>query len=399
MMNTHSTSRKKKSPPARIPRIGVLVDTSTTWGRWVCTGIQKYADRNGPWLVFIEPLGVEEHVILPKSWLVDGVIARIGQTALARELRALKRPVVNVSGIVLPDDTFSRVSNDLAASGITAAQHFLDRGFRNFAYFSLQGFPYVMAHQHAFADKLSEAGYTCASYSVRPQQGAIPDKNLDLKDLGKWLKSLPKPVAVLSWNASPSREVLFACQLAGLLVPEEVAILSGCDDDLLCAMAHIPISGIQVAGEEIGYRAAELLDRHLKKKASKRQVILIPPSGIASRRSTDNLAISDTAFAKAIGFVRAHAAYPIQVADIASYSGLSRRALERKFELVLGRSPATEIRRVHVERAKELLATTNMPIPDVAEKSGFGSPEYLSFVFRQDVGQTPLKYRRSIRNR
>ncbi len=377
----------------------MLVDTSTSWGRLVCTGIQKYAERNGPWLVFIEPLGVEEHVNLPKGWLVDGVIARIGHQALARELRALNTPVVNVSGILLPNDTFSRVSNDLSASGKMAAQHFLDRGFKSFAYFSLQGLPYVKAHQQAFAERIGESGYSCAVYSVCPKQGAIPDKNLDLEELGKWLQSLPKPVAVLSWNASPSREVLFACQLAGLLVPEEVALLSGCDDDLLCAMAHVPISGIQVAGEEVGYKAAELLDGLLRKKTPKKQTILIPPSGITGRRSSDNLAISDTALAKAISFVRTHAAYPIQVADISTHSGLSRRALERKFETVLGRSPASEIRRVHIERARELLATTDMPIPEVAEKSGFGSPEYLSFVFRQDTGQTPLKYRRSIRNR
>jgi len=398
-MKTQDLSRRKKRPPSRIPRVGVLVDTCTTWGRLVCAGIQKYADRHGPWLVFIEPLGVEEHVTLPKGWLVDGVIARIGHPSLARELRALKRPVVNVSGILLRNDTFSRVANDLSTSGKMAAQYFLDLGYQSFAYFNLQGLTYVKAHQKAFAEKLAESGYPCASYSVRPKHGAIPDKNLNLKELGKWLNSLPKPVAVLSWNASPSREVLFACQLTGLLVPEEVSILSGSDDDLLCAMAHIPISGIQVAGEEIGYQAAKLLDSLLLRKTQKKKTILIPPPGITRRRSTDNLAISDKALAKAISFVRTHAAYPIQVADIATYSGLSRRALERKFELVLGRSPATEIRRVHVERAKELLATTDMPIPEVTEKSGFGSPEYLSFVFRQDVGQTPLKYRRSIRNR
>lgn len=398
-MKTEKKTRRKKKLPLRIPRVGVLVDTCTTWGRMVCTGIQKYAERNGPWLVFIEPLGVEEHVSLPKGWLVDGVIARIGHPALARELCALKTPVVNVSGIQLPNDTFSRVSSDLSTSGKMAAQHFLDLGYTSFAYFSLQGLTYVKAHQQAFAEKLAESGYTCASYSVRPKHGAIPDKNLDLKELGKWLTSLPKPVAVLSWNASPSREVLFACQLAGLLVPEEVSILSGCDDDLLCAMAHIPISGIQVAGEEIGYQAAELLNKLLRKKRQKKQTILIPPPGITRRRSSDHLAISDVALAKAVSFVRTHAAYPIKVSDVATYAGLSRRALERKFELVLGRSPATEIRRVHVERAKELLATTDLPIPEVTEKSGFGSPEYLSFVFRQDVGQTPLKYRRSIRNR
>ena len=137
----------------------------------------------------------------------------------------------------------------------------------------------------------------------------------------------------------------------------------------------------------------------MRKKNTKAHTILIPPSGITARRSSDALAISDTALAKAISFIRTNAARPIQVADVSAHSGLSRRALERKFETVLGRSPASELRRIRLERAKDLLATTDLPIPEVAEKSGFGSPEYLSFIFRKVLGFPPLKYRRTARNR
>lgn len=398
-MKQHFTSPRRKDQPSRIPRIGVLVETSTTWGRKVFVGIQQYADRHGPWLTFIEPHGVEERVMLPHGWRGDGVIARVTHPPLARELQAMRIPVVNVSAIQLPGQSYPRVTTDLTASGKLAARYFLDRGFRSFAYFSLLGLHYVTTHQQAFEDKLREAGCSCAVYSVRPRHGAEPDWNLDLAELGKWLKSLPKPVAILSWNATSSREVLFACQLAGILVPEEVAILSGSDDDLLCAKAHIPISGIQVPAEQIGYKAAELLDGLMHKKKAKSRTILIPPSGITSRRSSDTLAISDTVLARAISFIRENAARPIQVVDISTHSGLSRRALERKFETVLGRSPASEIRRVHIERARDLLVNSDMAIPEVAEQSGFGSPEYLSFILRKELGQTPLKYRRTARSR
>ncbi len=391
--------RRRTGLPSRIPKIGVLVETSTTWGRNVSAGIQQYADRHGPWMVFIEPHGGEERVAIPHGWRGDGVIARIAQPTLARELQAMKIPTVNVSGILLPSNPFPCVTTDLLASGRMAAQHFLDRGFRSYAYFSLLGLHYVITHQQAFAEKVKESGCPCAVYSVRPQHGAEPDWNLDLLQLGKWLKSLPKPVAVLSWNASSSREVLFACQIADILVPEEVSILSGSDDDLLCAMAHIPISGIRVSAEQIGYKAAELLDGLMQKQKTGKQAVLLPPSGITARRSSDTLALSDTALTKAISFVRTNAAEPIRVGDVSTHSGLSRRALERKFETAFGRGPASEIRRVRIERACELLTTTDMPVPEVAEKSGFGSPEYLSFIFRKELGQTPLKYRRSARNR
>lgn len=393
------TSARRQRATSAIPRIGVLVETSSTWGRNVSVGIHKYADRHGPWLVFIDPRGGEEPLSLPHGWHGDGVIARIANPHLTRELLATKIPAVNVSGIRLSDNPFPCVTTDLTASGRMAAEYFLDRGFRSYAYFSLLGLHYVATHQRAFSDRLAESGCSCAVYAVRPRRGADPDWNLDLAELGKWLVSLPKPVAILTWNASSSRDVLFACQLAGLLVPEEVAILSGSDDNLLCAMAHIPISGIQVPAEQIGYQAAALLDGLMHKRKPKTDTLLIPPSGINARRSSDTLAIDDPSLAKAIRFVREQATRPIQVTDISLNAGLSRRALERKFETALGRSPASEIRRIRLERAQNLLETTDMPIPEVAGNSGFGSPEYLAFIFRKAFGLTPLKYRRSARNR
>jgi len=164
-------------------------------------------------------------------------------------------------------------------------------------------------------------------------------------------------------------------------------------------MAHIPISGIQVPAQQIGYKAAELLDGLIQRVKVKNRLVLLHPSGITARRSSDTLALSDAALAKAVSFVRMNAAQPILVTDVSAHAGLSRRALERKFEAALGRSPASEIRRLRLEQARSLLETTDMTIPEVAEKSGFGSPEYLAFIFRKELGMTPLKYRRTARNR
>ena len=66
---------------------------------------------------------------------------------------------------------------------------------------------------------------------------------------------------------------------------------------------------------------------------------------------------------------------------------------------VLHRTPASEIRRVHLERAKRLLEETDLPIPDVAESAGYGSPEYMAGIFRSELQTTPLNYRKTIRGR
>jgi LacI family transcriptional regulator len=389
----------RTKPPSSLYRVAVLVDTSTSWGRLIATSIHRYTRSHQPWQLFIEARGTEEHPCVPADWHGDGVIARIGTPGMARQLRALRVPVVNVSGIRLPGVDFPRVNNDLPAGARMAAEYFRDRGFRHFAYFSLLGLPYVVTQQEAFCSAAREAGGDYAVYGVKTHEGAEPDWNLNTRKLVSWLKSLPKPVGILTWNADSGRQIIYACQQAELRIPEEVALLSGTDDDLLCELSHIPISAVRVASEQIGLQAAALLDRLMRGGKTPAQPILIPPLGIVTRLSTDTLAISDPALAKAISFIREKLAHTIRVRDVARHAGLSRRLLERRFEATLGRTPGDEIRRVRLERARQLLETTDLPIDHVAEASGFGSPEYLAGVFRSALLTTPLRYRRQVRCR
>ena len=389
----------KKKSKKQPPRVAVLVDTSTTWGRQIHRGIHRYDLKNGPWHIFIEARGAEERSRVPAGWKADGVIARVGRAETADELKALNVPIVNVSGIQLPGVNFPRVMTDHDASARMAAQHFLDRGFRHFAYFSLEGLAYVARHQQGFANAVTEAGGDFASFEAKPTKGAEPDWNLDLEQLGAWVKTLPKPVAILTWNPSSAREVIYACDLVGLLVPEEVAVLSGTDDELLCDVLFTPISGVQSAGEQIGHEAARLLDSLIRGKPITTKPVMVKPLSITVRRSTDTLAIQDRALVRALSFIRENAAQRIEVKDVTSHSGVSRRALEQRFMQVLHRTPASEIRRVHLERAKRLLEETDLPIPDVAESAGYGSPEYMAGIFRSELQTTPLNYRKTIRGR
>ena len=383
--------------PGKIPRVAVLVDTSSSWGRHVVTGIHDYIRKHERWQMFIEARGLEEQWSVPTGWRGDGIIARISNPQLAADLKARRIPVVNVSGIQIPGIDFPRVSTDLKATAHLAAKHFLDRGFKSFAYFSLTGLGYVIQLQEAFIQAVKAAGGDCSIYAEKPVQGAEMDWNTDLTQLGQWLKALPKPVGVLTWNYSSGREIMFAAELAGLPVPEEVAVLCGGDDDLLCEVLQTPMSGIRPASEQIGHEAARLLDKLMRGGKPPKQPVFFPPSKIITRHSTDTLAIHDATMVKALNFIRQNANKPLQVFEVCREAGVSRRGLERKFIQALGRSPATEIRRVHMERAKQLLAETQMSIPDVAEASGFTSPEYMAIRFRMDLKTSPFRYRKEVR--
>lgn len=389
----------KKKPHIRIrsdsslKRVAVLVDTSTTWGRRIITGIHDFSRRSGGWQFFVEARGMEERLEVLPVWPVEGVIARVSRPEMVDALNALRVPVVNVSGIELPNTHFPRVSTNMHSSASLAVEHFVERGFKNFAYFSLKGLPYVADQQNAFVQRVEERGHQCTTFGVEAHHGAEPDWGFDLRKLAKWLRELPKPVGIFTWNASSAREVLFGCQSAKVVVPEEVAVLSGADDDLLCEVSHVPISAIVPAAEQIGFEAARTLDVLMKGRRSPKQPILLDPLRVMARQSTDTLAIHDPILIQALNFIRSNAANLIQVSEVAAHAGTSRRVLERRFAQLLGRSPAEEIRRHHFDRAKKLLVETDMRIPEIANASGFGSPEYMAYVFRQEIQQSPRKYR------
>jgi LacI family transcriptional regulator len=381
------------------PRIAVLVDTSTGWGRRLIRGIAGYAHKHGPWNLWVHACGQDEPPRLPPGWRGNGIIARISDHPTARHVAAARVPVVNVSGIELRGVDFCRVTTDLRATGRLAAEHLLERGLENFAYGALPRLSYVQHQYRGFAEALRAAGHHCPSYQPSVQSNTQKAWAAQERELAQWLKALPKPVGVLTWATTLGCRLIEIAPQVGLHVPEEVAVLGGDYDELLCETCIPSLSGIAVPSQQIGYEAARHLDRLMHRERVPAEPILVEPQGVVARHSTDILAIEDEDLTKAIRFIRDHAATPLEVDDVLREVVISRRRLERGFQRVLGRSPAAEIRRRHIERAKQLLTDTDMPVPDVAAAAGFGSPTHFAYIFKREVGQSPLKYRSTTRAR
>jgi LacI family transcriptional regulator len=187
---SHQT-KPRTAPERHIPRVAILIDTSTDWSRRVITGIRQYISTHDFWHIFIEPRGVDERLELPLGWQGDGVIARIVNLEMARSLeqRARDIPVVNVSAITIPDaPAFPRVNSDVAASAILAVNYFLERGFHHFAYLCLNGLEYADRQQTAFVEAVAEAGGKSYVRGVQTHDGAqTPDWNLRIGELAGWL--------------------------------------------------------------------------------------------------------------------------------------------------------------------------------------------------------------------
>jgi LacI family transcriptional regulator len=176
-------------------------------------------------------------------------------------------------------------------------------------------------------------------------------------------------------------------------VPEDVAVIGVDNDELICNLAHPPLTSIVQGTEEIGYRAAELLNALMNRRTGKNAHLLVDPVGIITRESTDLVASEDAVASAALAYIRQHAVEGIQVVDVAQASGVSRSTLDVRFHRVVGRSVHEEIQRNQLNAAQQLLATTNLPVEEVARRAGFSSAQYMNAVFQRTLRQTPGRYR------
>ena len=380
------------------PRVAVLIETSTSWGSQAVRGIVDYVRSRSHWVFLVDWRGLHEQLRLPDNWHGDGIIARVTTRSLARQIESSGMPAVNISWSTVPGSRLPQVASDEVAVSRLAAEHFLERGFRQFAYVGHSDQPnYVDQCGPTFAQVVAEHGYECVCFRPRRNQATSGRRPPRLEELTGWLRGLPKPVAVLAWDAVRGRQVTEACWKSGLHVPEEVAVLAGYNDDLMCEISTPPLSGVNECPERIGYAAAELLDGMMRGKRPPDRPTYIPPAGVVTRRSTDTLAHADPDLVRALRFIREHADQPIRVNDVVETVSVSRRSLEQRFVLELGRSPAAEIRRVHLQRAMELLSRTDLPIPAIASGAGFLHPEVMTRAFCRELGYSPTAYRRQSR--
>ena len=379
-------------PP--FPKVALLIETSNAYARGLLGGIQAYIREHRPWSVYLdEQSRGDQPPRWLKKWKGDGVIARIENPAIAKAIAALGVPAVDLSaGRLLPEVPMLEI--DEAAVGRMAAEHFLERGFRHFAWCGDNRFVWSKLRGDAYAAALAEAGHEVATWQA-PAGVPADDEDAGLEAIGRWLLELPRPVAVFTCYDIRGREVLDACRRFSIPVPDEVAVLGIDNDELLCNLAFPPLSSIVPNARRTGYEAAARLERLMagETDASTSDATLIPPTGIVTRQSTDVLAVEDRNVARAVRYIREHACEGICVDDVVGHAALSRRLLETRFKKLLGRSPHDEITRVQLRRVKELLAETDLPLAEIADRTGFRYVEYLSAVFKNKTGVPPGQYR------
>lgn len=392
---------RRSSRTTSRPRVALLIESSRAYGRGLLRGISKYVREHECWAISFEEWSWTQAAWLA-DWEGEGIIARIETRAVAKAVCRMGIPVVDLRGSV-PGLALPLLDTDDQAVAALAAEHLQERGFRNYAFCGFVGANYSDKRSRWFAERVAQMGGTCQVYhsprSVRAS-GTIELEQQELHfeaDLMRWLAALPKPVGIMACNDIRGQQVMKACRVLGLLVPDEVSVVGVDNDEVLCELSDPPLTSVVPNTLCIGYEAAALLDRMMCGHKAGKYQHFVAPLGVVTRRSTDVLAIPDLAIASVLRFIRDHACEGIQVPDLVRVAALSRTVLERRFSGLVGRSPKAEILRVQLTRARQLLAETELSLSDIAERSGFKHPEYFNAIFRLKVGVTPGRYRRQVK--
>lgn len=279
---------------------------------------------------------------------------------------------------------------DTEAVGRLAADFLVGEGFENFAYVGELGDPaWSVKRGRAFAARLREKGFSCDIYPV-PRRGT----ESDARRLGRYLRKLPHPTAILAAYDGRAREVNDAARQVGLFVPGDIALLGVDNDDDLCEMMNPPLSSIELSAENAAREAMKRLV----------QTILVPdrvgrivfgPGRIVRRSSTQKIEKTDDPIVSAaLNYIVAHATQEIGVEHVAKACTVSRRMLERRFAESLAKSVGAVIADARLDRVVILLTDSERKIEEIAKICGYSSAAYLSRVFHRRFGMTMQQYRK-----
>lgn len=404
------SKRKRKSEekaasemPASLhvkPRKCLLLfveDIYRDYNRRVATGLLNALDRNWQLQVLRPPGSVAEMVAALERRCPDAV-AILGLAEKCREVLIDRRiPSVELGVDRFPKTPIPVIETDDEAIGAMAADHFLQRGYRNFAVFDNSGLERFRRRVRGFQRRIARENLRIHAHSA-PRSGEDPyDLHALPEDVDAWLASLPKPVAIFCVNDPVGALVVERCRELGIVVPEDVAVLGVDNSILICLTTWPPISSVQPDFERLGARCAELVCNSGDGSFPARHFVeRVPPREVVCRESTAMRLTLDPVVSQAVAYIEQHIDLPFKVADLLAVTGVSGPTLAARFKASLGHTPIEEIRIQRIERARKLLLA-DLPMARVARGSGFQSTTHLCKAFRELTGQSPGDYRREMR--
>lgn len=378
--------------------IALFSENAREYGRQFLKGVANYALGRHNWqLRLLSPSDIGNRHVFAE---VDGIIERIVGTHYVAKLKTTGLPIIDAF-CEMDDPALIGVDSDSETIGKMAAEYFMQRGFKSFAYCGYRGTRYSEDRLAVYTRTLYRSGFSCVEFTARePPTNAIvfneeakPPKNR--QQLRKWVASLPPRTAVFCANDLRAYHVLCSAQEIGRAVPDDLAVLGVDNDELLCSYASVAISSIDPNAFGVGYAAARLMDAALShpERPKARPIFKVRPGRLVERTSTAVFPLDPPWFAKALSYIETHISSPISTADAAHAAGVSQTALQTAFHAQFGMSAWKYIRGVKMREADRLLHDGTLSVKEIAARTGFASHPHFSRTYHDHFGIPPARQR------
>ena len=378
-------------------KILLLTDFSSGYSRSLLENVVRYAREVGPWAFYRMPLyfrelyGDEGVVEWAKKWGADAIIAQFSDIDLS-VLNQLNIPII-VQNYKERSSGISNLTGDYFGTGVIAANFFLHKGYKSFAYYGLTDTVWGRERGEGFKKIVSNKGYEVYEFNNRKR---VPSEkwSFDVEQVSRWLLSLPKPIALFACDDYYALQITEVCKMYDISIPEEIAVLGVDNDKLLCNISDPQLSSIELDIENGGYEAGKLLHQFIEKKIIAPVDIIIKPVRIVPRASTERFAVSDRHIEQLLQYIDNNYQNPLSVDELTQIIPFSRRVLEKKFKRETETSVYQYLLDLRIEKFADLLITTDLPLIEAATRSGFTDYKNISRIFTKAKEMTPLQYRK-----
>lgn len=351
-------------------------------------GLVQYRGERTNWILVNAHGSLKPHPITAQY---GAVVAGHSPEVIAA-WQATGLPVVNVAAS-LSEVPFPSVLMDNRAIGRLAAEHFLERGHRQFAYAGMLSVWHGRERLAGFREALEGRARELRVFPEGDEalEGMFGPEGLPV--IQRWLRELTWPCALFCGDDSLGIRLINILVEMGIEVPGQAAVLGVNNDEINCSFGPCPLSSIDVNGREIGYRAAAKLDRMLRHPEAEVEDEVVAPLGVVQRFSSDATAHEDLVVARALQFLQQNINQPIGVPDMARAAGVSKRVLERQFRHHFRHGPYEELLQQRMRRAQHLLTSTDWPLHRIALACGYPEYSIFSATFRRREGKSPKAFR------
>ena len=380
-----------------LKRVALTIENSRAFGRELIRGIVRYSRLHGPWMFYrpdmfyVAQEGEPSRLEPLRQWEPQGIISRDPKNL--EELEKWGIPLFVAIAMEPPSAKRNNVVTNDHAVGKMAAEHLLERGFRNFAFCGFDKIYWSYQRGDGFITRIAEAGFKTSLYKQpksRKNRLWFREKPI----LTEWLRRLPKPIGIMACNDDRGQHITEACTNAKIEVPYEVAVIGVDNDDQVCDISYPSLSSVALDVEKAGFRMSELLDKMMSGKKMPPQTVIVQPKRVVMRQSTNIVAVEDKLVSQALNFIHQNAQRLIQVDDVVKDLNVSRSNLHEKFMKTLGRTVYDEVKRVRIDLICQMLIETDLSISDIALSLGYDNTNHIARYFRLKMGMSPLEYRK-----